>query len=142
MFNLIYRDGAPENAGHYESVKTDGATEYKLGQAICLENGVAKPCGGATNASKVYGIVSEPAGAEDDVVVVLKVEGDMIFKCPVTGTAIASVHKGMKLAIGTEDYGSVISAAATLDDGKIGAVVAEVLDAAKAGDLIEVRFEN
>jgi hypothetical protein len=142
MFNLIYRDGAPENAGHYECVKTDGVTEYKLGQAVCLDDGVAKLCGGATNAEKVYGIVTEPAGKDDENVVVLKVEKDMIFKCPITGSAVASAHKGMKLAISAEDYGSVVSAASSLGDGYIGAVVAEVLDAAKAGDLIEVRFEN
>ena len=48
----------------------------------------------------------------------------------------------MRLAINTTDYGSVVSAAATLGADNIGATVVETYDAANAGDMIEVRFEN
>ena len=37
MFQLIYRDGAPENTGHYEGVDKDTSTEFKVGQAIYLD---------------------------------------------------------------------------------------------------------
>lgn len=143
MFNLVYRDGAPENAGHYEGVLTDGSSAYNVGQSIYLDaSGKAKLCGGATSANKIYGIVAENADKNDASVLVLKVEKDMIFKCPITGTNIAKAVKGYKLAINTTDYGSVASAAATLGTDYIGATVVEPLEATKAGDLIEVRFEN
>lgn len=143
MFDLIYRDGTPINAGHYEGLKTDG-TEYKLGQAVSLENGVAKKCGGATNTKKVYGIVAEAASAADDTVLVLKVEKDMIFKTRISGDAshIQAIYTGMKLAIGAEDYASAVAAAATLGDDNVGVTVANALEASADGDLIEVRFEN
>ena len=143
MFNLIYRDGAPENAGHYEGVVTDGSTNYKAGQAIYLDStGKAKPCGGATNANKVYGIVCEDTDKSAPSVLVLKVERDMIFKCPITGTNASKLFKGMRLAINTTDYGSVATAATTLGADYVGATVVETLEAANAGDRIEVRFEN
>ena len=143
MFNLIYRDGSPENSGHYEGVLTDGSSTYRVGQTIYLDaSGKAKPCGGATNANKVYGIVAEDADKSDPSVLVLKVEKDMIFKCPITGTNVAKAVKGFKLAINNTDYGSVASAAATLGSDYFGATVVEPLEATKAGDLIEVRFEN
>lgn len=145
MFNLIYRDGAPENTGHYEGVTTDGSTVYKLGQAIYLDStGKAKLCGGATNANKVYGIVSEKEanGARVATVRVLKVEKDMIFRCRITGANAAKAVKGYRLAINTTDYGSVASATATLGADYVGATVVENLGAAKDGDTVEVRFEN
>lgn len=143
MFNLIYRDGAPENAGHYEGVVTDGATNYAMGQAIYLDSaGKAKPCGGATNANKVYGIVCEDTDKSAPSVLVLKVERDMIFKCPITGTNAAKLFKGMRLAINNTDYGSVATATATLGADYVGATVVEALEAKNAGDFIEVRFEN
>lgn len=143
MFDPTYRDGAPENTGHFEAVATDGTTSYKVGMAIYLDaTGKAKPCGGATNANKVYGVVAGDADKTDTHVKVLKVEKDIIFKCPITGTNAAKAVKGMRLAINTTDYGSVASAAATLGADYIGATVVETYDAANAGDMIEVRFEN
>lgn len=143
MFNLILRDGAPENAGYYEGVVSDGSTNYKAGQAIYLDStGKAKLCGGATNANKVYGIVTEDTDKSAPSVLVLKVEKDMIFKCPITGTNASKLFKGMRLAINSTDYGSVATAAATLGADYVGATVVETLEAANAGDRIEVRFEN
>ena len=142
MFNPIYRDGAPENTGHFEAIATDGSTTYKVGQAIYLDAaGKAKLCGGATNAQKVYGIVAGDATAADSQVKVLKVEKDFIFKCPITGANVAKAVKGMKLAISGTDYASVISATATLGDSYIGATVVETYGATADGDFIEVRFE-
>lgn len=142
MFNLIYRDGAPENTGHYEAVKTDGISAYKVGEAVYLDStGAAKHCSGATNKNKVYGIVAGDADPSDEFVKVLKVEKDMIFRCPITGTNIDKAVKGFKLAIGT-DCGSVIGAAATLGTEYIGVTVADSLNASADGDYIEVRFEN
>lgn len=143
MFNIIYRDGAPENTGHFETVSTDGSSSYKVGQAVYLDsNGKAKLCGGATNANKIYGIVAKDAASTDKDVLVLKVEKDMIFKCPITGANIASAHKGFKLAIGTTDYGSVVSAASTLGTSYIGATVVDEPITSGGVSMVEVRFEN
>lgn len=147
MFNLIYRDGAPENTGHYESVPTDGTNTYELGQAIYLDTtGKAKLCGGATNSNKIYGIVAEKKvdGTKVNSVLVLKVEKEMIFKCPIKGTDanIVKAVKGYRLAINTPDYGSVAADATTLDTTYVGATVVESLGAESNGDFIEVRFLN
>jgi hypothetical protein len=143
MFNIVYRDGAPENTGHFEICKTDGSSVYKVGQAVYLDTtGAVKLCGGATNANKIYGIVAGEAGANDTSVSVLKVEKDMIFKCPITGANAAKAVKGMKLAINTTDYGSVVSAAASLGNDYKGATVVETHGAEVDGAFIEVRFEN
>ena len=146
MFNLIYRDGAPENTGHYESVPTDGTNTYALGQAIYLDTaGKAKLCGGTTNSNKIYGIVAEKKvdGTKVNSVLVLKVEKEMIFKCPIKGTEanIGKAVKGYRLSIST-DYGSVAASDTTLATTYVGATVVESLDAKKDGDFIEVRFLN
>lgn len=142
MFDPIYRDGAPENTGHFEAIATDGSTTYKLGQAIYLDaTGKAKLCGGATNANKVYGIVAGDAAVTDSYVKVLKVEKDIIFKCPITGANIDKAVKNMRLAISNTDYASVVSAAATLGADYVGATVVETYEAKADGDMIEVRFE-
>ena len=94
MFDPIYRDGAPGNTGHFEAVATDSTTTYKVGMAIYLDaTGKAKPCGGATNANKVYGVVAGDADKTDSYVKVLKVEKDIIFKCPITGTNVSKAVK-------------------------------------------------
>lgn len=143
MFHIVYRDGAPENTGHFEFVKTDGATTYKVGQAVYIDDtGAAKLCGGATNENKVYGIVAADGNANAEAITVLKVDSDMIFKCPITGANAAKAVKGMKLAINTSDYGSVVSAAASLGDDYKGATVVETHGAEVDGAFIEVRFEN
>lgn len=142
MFDPTYRDGAPENTGHFEAIATDGSTAYKLGQTIYLDaSGKAKLCGGATNANKVYGIVAGDAAVTDTHVKVLKVEKDFIFKCPITGANAAKAVKGMRLAISNTDYASVVSATSSLGAEYVGATVVEAWDAKAEGDLIEVRFE-
>lgn len=127
MFNLIYRDGAPENTGHYEAVET--AADLKLGQAVELKSGKAVL---ATGDVKVYGIVTEPTHA--GVVGVLKVMPDMIFKCPVSA-APTSLLKGGKVTINAGN-GVTATAASTA-----GATVVDKLDAVAEGDMIEVCFE-
>ena len=128
MFNLIYRDGAPEAAGHYEGLETDA--ELKVGQAVSLSSGKAVL---ASEDVKVYGIVTEPTS--NGTVTVLKVERDMIFKCPVS-EAPTSLYKGSRVTL--NDGGGVTATAAANN----GATVVDKLDAIKAGDTIEVRFEN
>ncbi len=128
MFNLILRDGAPENAGHYEGIETVNAN-LKVGQAVHIASGKAVL---ATGDSPIYGIVSEPT--KDGVVTVLKVTPDMIFKCPSTATPAA---KGTKVTLSSGADG--VTATAVSGD-KYGATVVENLGAA-AGGLIEVRFE-
>jgi hypothetical protein len=129
MFNLILRDGAPENAGHYEGIETT-VTTLKVGQAVHIASGKAVL---ATGASPIYGIVSEPT--KNGVVTVLKVTPDMIFKCP---TSAAPAAKGAKVTLNSTADGVTATAVAS---GKFGATVVETLGAT-AGGLIEVRFEN
>lgn len=129
MFNLILRDGAPENAGHYEGIETT-VTTLKVGQAVHIASGKAVL---ATGASPIYGIVSEPT--KNGVVTVLKVTPDMIFKCP---TSAAPAAKGTKVSLSSTADGVTATA---VESGKFGATVVETLGAT-AGGLIEVRFEN
>lgn len=129
MFNLILRDGAPENAGHYEGIETANSA-LKVGQAVHIAGGKAVL---ATGDNPIYGIVSEPT--KDGVVTVLKVTPDMIFKCP---TSAVPAAKGTKVTLNATADGVTATAPAS---GKYGATVVETLDA-KAGGLIEVRFEN
>ena len=129
MFNLIYRDGAPEAAGHYEGIATGNAS-LKVGQAVHIASGKAVL---ATGDAPIYGIVSEPT--KDGVVTVLKVASDMIFKVP---TTVAPAAKGAKVTLNATADQVTATAPAS---GKYGATVVETLDAG-AGGYIEVRFEN
>ena len=132
MFNLIYRDGARENAGRYETLKKDEAsTAFECGQAVELNaDGEAIATEG-----KAYGIVAADSPAGENAVVVLKVEHDMVFSVPTT--TVASLAKGAKFAIATVN-----------DNGKLGAksdtgaaTIVDICGATKAGDRVEVRFE-
>ena len=128
MFNLIYRDGAPENTGHYEGIPTD-ATDLKVGQAVHLASGKAVLADGS---AKVYGVVAgDSAGG---VVKVLKVTPDMIFE---TVTTVAPATKGAKIAI---DSAVKVTASAPAS-GKFGAIMVDNRGAA-AGGLVEISFEN
>ena len=128
MFNLIYRDGAPENTGHYEGIPTD-ATNLKVGQAVHLASGKAAL---ATGDNKIYGIVA--GEAVDGIVKVLKVAPDMIFE---TVTTVAPAAKG---TVVTLSGGEKVTATAPAS-GKYGATIVENRDAA-AGGFVEVCFAN
>lgn len=144
MFDLIYRDGAAENVGHYVGVLTDGSSKYRLGQLVYLDgSGKAKLCGGATNTEKPYGIIAERFidGTDRDFVRVLALDSDTVFRCPIVGTSVKNAFIGQRLAISDADFGSVISAQSSLSGDYVGATVCDVLDASEDGDLIDVRFE-
>ncbi|MBE6584864.1 MAG: hypothetical protein E7649_07850 [Ruminococcaceae bacterium] len=131
MFNLIYRDGARENAGRYETLEKNAAsTAFECGQAVELSEGKA-----VVTTGKVYGIVAADSPAGEGAVVVLKVEHDMVFSVPTTD--VTGLVKGAKFAIAT---GS--------DNGKLGAksetgaaTIVDVCGATNVGDRVEVRFE-
>lgn len=140
MFNLVSRDGARENSGHFESLKHDGTSIYLVGQVVAREAGVAKLCGGATNAKKPYGIVARDENTQGKEVIVLRITDEMDFDVPITGANIDKVTSGFVLAINTTDYGSVASAATTLGNDYFGAEVVDTLGAKSAGDKVTVRF--
>lgn len=140
MFNLVRRDGARENSGHFEALGHNG-TAYKVGQVVALENGKAVLCGGATNAKVPYGIVAREEETTGSEVIVLRITDEMEFDVPITGANIAKAVPGFILAINTTDYGSVASAAASLAADYKGAVVVDTLGAKNAGDKVTVRFK-
>lgn len=140
MFNLVRRDGARENSGHFEALAHDGTSTYLVGQVVSREDGVAKHCGGATNAKKPYGIVARDEDKSGKEVIVLRITDEMDFDVPITGANIAKVTPGFVLSINTTDYGSVASAAATLGTDYFGAKVVDTLGAKSAGDKVTVRF--
>jgi hypothetical protein len=83
MFNLVYRDGAPENTGHYEILDTIPETVFIVGQLVSIEGGKAA----AYASGKPYGVVAigtnddaTKATAAYDQIAVLKIDSDMIFK--------------------------------------------------------------
>lgn len=78
MFNLIYRDGAPENTGHYEKFTTED--DLVVGQLVSVSGGAAYEYA----SGKPYGVVATSA-AEGEVTV-LKITDDMIFRAPITAT--------------------------------------------------------
>ena len=133
MFNLIYRDGARENAGRYETLeKASAETALECGTAIKLAGGKASEAGAS---DAVYGIVAADSPAGEGAVVVLKVEHDMVFSVPTT--TVAGLAKGAKFAIATGN-----------DIGKLGvasesgaATIVDACGATEAGDRVEVRFE-
>jgi len=129
MFNLIYRDGTRENAGRYETLdKVSAATAFECGQAVELSGGKATE---AVGAKKPYGIVAADSPAGEAVVVVLKVEHDMVFSVP---SGVSGLVKGDICALAA---GGVLGAKGEND----GATIVNVCGAAEAGDRVEVRFE-
>lgn len=100
MFNLIYRDGAPENTGHYEVFeKNDGSgSALAVGQLVGVANGIASKY----SIGKPYGIVAISAADGEDSVAVLKITDDMIFSASLTGDAsIGGVLKHTATGVGT-----------------------------------------
>ena len=130
MINLIYRDGAPENTGHYEIVETDA--NLKLGEAVALNEGKAVL---ASEAAEVYGIVCAPnkdeAGKGTNVAVVLKVAPGMIFKAPFKAPVSGSI----------KDLKKGASVIIVNGGGTVTAKLVDMLDAVAEGDMIEVCFE-
>ena len=87
MFNLIYRDGAPENAGHYEVIRKNkgSGSALAVGQLVSVSECVASKY---DKSGKPYGVVAISAADGEDSVAVLRITDDMIFSA--TGTASAS----------------------------------------------------
>jgi hypothetical protein len=79
MFNLIYRDGAPENTGHYEKFTTED--DLVVGQLVSVSSGAASEYKAG---EKPYGVVSTSAAGGE--VTVLKITDEMIFRAPITAT--------------------------------------------------------
>lgn len=100
MFNLIYRDGAPENTGHYEVFeKADGSgSALAVGQLVSVANGMASKY----VSGKPYGIVAISAADSEDSVAVLRITDDMIFSASFTGEAnIGGALKHTDSGVGT-----------------------------------------
>lgn len=94
MFNLIYRDGSPENTGHYESFKDIEGTELKVGTLVSVNGDAASQYA----SGKPYGVVAISAAEEDEEVTVLRITDEMIFKT-VTSANTANLKIGDTLAI-------------------------------------------
>lgn len=94
MFNLIYRDGAPENTGHYEVFeKTAGSGKaLAVGQLVSVANGLASKY----ESGKPYGIVAISAADGEDSVAVLRITDDMIFSATLTGEDEPSIGGALK----------------------------------------------
>jgi hypothetical protein len=100
MFNLIYRDGAPENTGHYEKFTT--GADLMVGQLVSVSGGAASAYKAG---DKPYGIVAASAAANEDVAV-LKITDDMIFRAPLT---TGSAKKQGQIAISVNGVGGTAS---------------------------------
>jgi hypothetical protein len=101
MFNLIYRDGAPENTGHYEVFeKNDGSgSALAVGQLVSVTNGIASKYDAS---GKPYGVVAISAADGEDSVAVLRITDDMIFSASLTGSAsIGGALKPTDSGVGT-----------------------------------------
>lgn len=85
MFNLIYRDGAPENTGHYEVFEkaTGSGKGLKAGMLVNVANGTAS----AYASGAPHGVVAIEAADGEDAVTVLRITDDMIFGASLTGSA-------------------------------------------------------
>ena len=100
MYNLIYRDGAPENTGHYEVFEKIAGSGKALtvGQLVSVTNGIASEY----ESGKPYGVVAINAADGEDAVAVLRITDDMIFSAPLTGDAsIGSTLKHTGSGVGT-----------------------------------------
>ena len=78
MFKLIYRDGAPENTGHYEvfDKATGSGKALAVGQLVSVSGNTAS----AYSSGKPYGVVAINAAEVDDAATVLRITDDMIFE--------------------------------------------------------------
>lgn len=138
MFNLVRRDGARENSGHYEALDPKSGAAYKVGQLVALEAGAATIIsGGANNALKPYGVVERihknDAGDTVTGVTVLRITDEMEFEV-VTTMDTSALKIGAKIVIAAT--GDTVTTG-TVADGKVGATFV-----ADCGDgKIIVRFE-
>ena len=101
MFNLVYRDGAPENAGHYEAFKKDVDAALYTGQLVSVTTDTAAVYESGTP----YGVVARDAGKGEDEVVVLRITDDMIFRVGtenMSTTIKENVKKGVKCIVSDE----------------------------------------
>ena len=112
MFNLVYRDGAPENTGHYENWETDGTTDLAVGTLVSVSDGKAA----AYASGMPYGMVAigtkdenTPSGDVYDHVGVLRLDNDMIFRTKLTSGDTSSLKKGGQLKVSAS---GVVSGAA------------------------------
>ena len=97
MFNLVYRDGAPENAGHYEAFKKDVDEALYTGQLVSVTTDTAAVYESGTP----YGVVARDAGEGEDEVVVLRITDDMIFRVGAGGDPVlfTNMKKGDKCTV-------------------------------------------
>ena len=101
MFNLVYRDGAPENAGHYEAFKKEKNEALYTGQLVSVTTDTAAVYESGTP----YGVVARDARDGEDEVVVLRITKDMIFRVGtenITTTIAPNVKKGAKCIVSDE----------------------------------------
>lgn len=100
MFNLIYRDGAPENTGHYEvfDKATGSGKALKVGQLVSVSGNTAS----AYSSGKPYGVVAIKAADGENEVTVLRITDDMIFGATLTGSAtVGGALKHTATGVGT-----------------------------------------
>ena len=100
MFNLIYRDGAPENTGHYEvfGKATGSGKGLKAGTLVNVAAGTAS----AYTSGAPYGVVAINAADGEDAVTVLRITDDMIFGASLTGSAsVGGALKHTATGVGT-----------------------------------------
>ena len=97
MFNLIYRDGAPENTGHYEVFdKTKGSgTALAVGQLVSVANGIASKY----VSGEPYGVVAISATDSEDSVAVLRITNDMIFEGDMSSDSVKKYDVGGRYAV-------------------------------------------
>ena len=114
MFNLIYRDGAPENAGHYEGFQKDAkATVMSVGELVSVTNGVASKYDAS---GKPYGVVARASGKDEEDVAVLRITDDMIFRITTTGTTGVSKGDKKKVTISGITTGAATGVAFEITD--------------------------
>ena len=122
MFNLVYRDGAPENTGHYENWETDGTTDLAVGTLVSVSGGKAA----AYSVGMPYGMVAigtkdenTPSGDVYDHVGVLKIDSDMIFRTsPGDPAVVVKLVKGNIVSVNksTVSYTEPVAAGFEITD--------------------------
>ncbi|MBP3376195.1 MAG: hypothetical protein J6L83_05475 [Clostridia bacterium] len=129
MFKLIYRDGAPENAGHYEVIDKAAGTALAVGRLVKVSGGVASAYDGSGDETlPPYGVVAINAAANEDEVTVLKITQDMIFRAEFVGSTVSpTLNVGGVYGIsegGVSPYGifcfqitNVVDAITDIDNG-------------------------
>ena len=137
MFNLIYRDGAPENTGHYEvfDKATGSGRALTVGQLVSVSGGIAS----AYSSGKPYGVVAINAADGENEVTVLRITDDMIFetRCEygsdptqhsnhARGNVLTANDKTVTNTIASSGYGFEISEVEVTRVEDFGAVQANI----------------